>query len=397
MPFEMLGLASAKVIICFLALFSFTLIGCANIIPAPRYDSPIPAIDSRLFGKRPKDIVSAQEIFAVSEQQRTKFLRYFNNQKNKYVDEHRRVANYVEQLLEEFEYSTATLVADETLSRQTGDCMSLATMTTALASIANVGVSYKTIDNSPFYDQRGDVVIRGNHVRSVLHKPGISSTTGEYFSFRPSIYIDFFPSPGDTEGQRITVRQFIAMFYRNLAAKALWENDYEHSFWLLMEAVSLAPYDHDNINMLAILHRRTGHQKKAEELYLYGLENTLSQVTLLRNYRILLRTQNRLAEVKTISDRLAKLDDQNPFNWIYLAEDHFVNAQYKEALYFYRKAQKAAPHLHHAYQGLSKTLYKQGKTKQAEDALREALALTDDEIIKARYLKKLNALKVATR
>lgn len=382
---------------CLSALFLFTFMGCASTPSTPQYVSAIPAIDTGLFGKRPKDIIRADEIFAVSEKHKAEFLKYFYNHKYSHIDDHRRVANFVEQLLEEFEYTTDTLIANETLSQKSGDCMSLATMTTALASIVNINVGYKTINNSPFYDQRGDVVIRGNHVRSILHERALSTSAGEYFTFRQSIFIDFFPSPGDTAGQRITNRQFIAMFYRNLAAKALWEKNYRRSFWLLMEAVAIAPYDHDNINMLAILHRRNGYEQKAEELYLYGLENTISQVTLLRNYRILLRRQNRLEDAQVISDRLAKLDDQNPFNWIFLAEDHFRKEQYQEAIYFYRKALKAAPHLHHAYQGLAKTFYKQGDIPKAEQALKNALDLTDDKKIKDQYKNKLNALKVATR
>jgi len=245
--------STAKIICCLFALMPLALSGCASIIPTPRFDSPIPAIDSRLFGKRPKDLVSAHDIFAISERRKSEFLRYYNNQKYQNIDENQRIANYVKQILEDFEYSSATLIANETLTQRTGDCMSLATMTTALASLVNVGFSFKAINNSPFYDQRGDIVIRGNHVRSVLHEPGVPVSAGQYYALRRAIYVDFFPVPGDTEGERITLRQFIAMFYRNLAAKALWENNYERSFWLLMEAVSLAPYDHDNVNMLAIL------------------------------------------------------------------------------------------------------------------------------------------------
>lgn len=388
---------NSKILYCLFIFSVLPLGGCANTLSGPKYDSPIPAIDSRLFGKRPRDIIPANEIFAVNAKHQKEFLRYFNNTKYSHVDDHRRLANYVEQLLEDFEYSTKTQIANDTLTKKSGDCMSLATMTTALASLVNINVGYKMINNSPFYDLRGDVIIRGNHVRSILHERVISTSSGEFYNFRPSIYIDFFPSPGDTAGRRITNRQFVAMFYRNLAAKALWEKNYKRSFWLLMEAASIAPYDHDNVNMLAILHRRSGHLEKAEELYLYGLENTLSQVSLLRNYRVLLNSQNRLAEAQAISDRLAKIDDRNPFNWIYLAEDHFKKEQYKDAIYFYRKALAVAPHLHHAYQGLAKAYFKQGKVKRAQQALNEAIKRSDDEEVRAQYLSKLKALNIATR
>ncbi len=357
-----------------------------------RYHSAIPTIDTTLFGKRPNNIPSLDDIFGVNNQHAKRFLNYYENKKNKNIDPHRRVAKYVENLLAEFEYNNKTLNTNVALSKLEGDCMTLATLTTALSHLVGIKADYRFINNSPFYDQRGDVVVRSNHVRTVLYNPDFEVPPGALFSFRPHIKIDFYPSPGDVPGRRINQRQFIGMFYRNLAAIELTNKNYQQSFWLLMEAVNVAPYDNENINMMAILHRRSGMIKKAEELYLYGLENADSKVAILRNYRILLRLENRFDEAELITKQLANLDDPNPFNWIHVAEDHFAKHDYPNAIHYFNKAVKTAPYLHHGYIGLAKTYYKQGKNIKAERALKNALENSPEGMIRERYQSKLDAL-----
>jgi len=183
------------------------------------------------------------------------------------------------------------------------------------------------------------------------------------------------------------------MFYRNLAADDLSKKNYQRSFWLLIEAVKMAPYDHENINMMAILHRRSGFIEKAEELYLYGIENAISKVALLRNYRILLQLENRREEADQISRKLAKLDDPNPFNWIYIAEDYFAKQDYNSAIVFFKKAVTQAPYLHHGHLGLAKTYYQLGWHEKAERAMNRALENSPEGIIRERYQTKLDALQ----
>ena len=378
----------ARIVIALLLLITAT----ACVSSSPRYETPIPAIDTTLFGKRPNNIPTINDIFSVNSQHANRFLNFYKHKKNTHIDPHRRVANYVEMLLEDFEYNHKTLKTNTALSQLSGDCMTLATLTTALTHLVEINADYRYINNDPYYDQRGDVVVRSNHVRTILYDPGYESLPGVIYHLRPVIKIDFYPSPGDVPGKRITKRQFIAMFYRNLAADELSKQNYQRSFWLLIEAVKMAPYDHENINMMAILHRRNGFIEKAEELYLYGIDNAISKVALLRNYRILLQLENRPEEAEQISRELAKLDDPNPFNWIYVAEDHFARQDYNKAIYFFKKAVKQAPYLHHGHLGLAKTYYQMGWHEKAERALNDAISHSPNGNMRERYQGKLNSL-----
>ena len=134
------------------------------------------------------------------------------------------------------------------------------------------------------------------------------------------------------------------------------------------------------------------HREKAEELYLYGIENTISKVVLLKNYRILLQLENRLEEAEQISRKLAKLDDPNPFNWIYIAEDYFAKQDYNKAIVFFKKAVKQAPYLHHGHLGLAKTYYQLGWHTKAERALNDAISHSPNGNMRERYQGKLNSL-----
>ena len=380
---------SGKCLLLFAMLISFS--GCTTT--AVQYNDTLPpAINTKIFGKRPNDIPSVEDILGINEHHAAKFLDYYKDYDNKNVDPHRRVSNYVMQLLEEFEYNRQTLITNVALDNLAGDCMTLATLTTALAELVNIRTDYRFINNSPFYDQRGNVVLRSNHIRTVLYDPNHEVPLDSFFSFTPYIKIDFYPSPGDVPGKRVNKRQFLAMFYRNLAAVELTRENYERSFWLMMEAMNLAPYDHENINMMAVLHRRSGHNELAEKLYLYGLENTISKVSLLKNYRILLNKEGRFEEANEISQQLANLDDPNPFNWIFIAEDYFAKQDYSNAIYYFNKAVDTAPYLHHAYLGLSKTYLKQGKYEKAQRAMNRALEKSPEGVIRERYQTKLDAI-----
>lgn len=367
--------------------------GCATHSPEIIYQSPIPHIDTTLFGKRPVDISTPGEIFQLDEEQRKHFLTYFNNPKYKNKDSHMRIANFLKELLKNFEYTSETNSADITLASRSGDCMSLATLTTALALETGVDITYRAINNSPFFDQRGDFAVRSNHIRSILYKPELDSFSDTIVQLQPSVKIDFFPTAGDVAGRRIVYRQFLGMYYRNLAALELIDKNYNRAFWLTFEAIRQAPYDHENINLMAVLHRRTGHETKAEQLYLYGIEHALSKVGLLRNYRILLNHQKRFDEAEKISSELENLDDANPFYWIDLANHHYSKTEYDSALFYYRKAIKAAPYLHHGYQGLARTYFQLNKLNQAEAALKKALENSKDETLRARFKNKLAVLR----
>ncbi len=367
--------------------------GCASHAPEIVYQSPIPHIDTTLFGKRPENIVTPSEIFKLEDEQRKYFLDYFNNPKYKNKDSHMRIAKFLENLLEDFEYTSETNSAETTLASRSGDCMSLATLTTALALETGVDITYRAINNTPFFDQRGDFAVRSNHIRSILYKPELDSFSDTIVQLQPSVKIDFFPTAGDVAGRRIVYRQFLGMYYRNLAALELIDENYNRAFWLTFEAVRQAPYDHENINLMAVLHRRTGNETKAEQLYQYGIEHAISKVGLLRNYRILLNHQKRFDEAEKISSELKNLDDANPFYWIDLANHHYSNNEHDSALFYYRKAIKVAPYLHHGYQGLARTYFQLNKLKQAEAALKKALENSDDETLRTRFKNKLSVLR----
>jgi len=119
----------------------------------PRYETPIPAIDTTLFGKRPNNIPTINDIFSVNSQHANRFLSFYKHKKNAHIDPHRRVANYVEMLLEDFEYNHQTLKTNTALSQLSGDCMTLATLTTALAHLVEINTNYRYINNDPYYDR----------------------------------------------------------------------------------------------------------------------------------------------------------------------------------------------------------------------------------------------------
>jgi len=209
---------------------------------------------------------------------------------------------------------------------------------------------------------------------------------------RPGFQIDYFPNDTERFIGNLSEAEYIAMYYSNLAGAALVIEDHQVAYWLLQKSIELAPDNAGVINTMAVVYLRAGDAVKAEEIYKYGIENLPDKVSLLRNYRILLKKQNRYDEAEEITATLAELDDPSPFDWLSAGEEAYNDGDYKDAISFYKKAVKIAPYLHESYSGLAKVYYQMGNMDATERELKKALEYSYRESIRARYQAKLMAL-----
>ena len=212
------------------------------------------------------------------------------------------------------------------------------------------------------------------------------------FGGRAHVIIDYFPTGRSRYIRRISESEFTAMYYRNLAGEAIVAGDFPRAYWLVKESMLHAPDHAEAINMLAVLYRRSGDEWAAEQIYLYGLNSARERLSLLKNYRTLLREQGRTAEAGEMTRRLARYNDADPFEWWFLAEDAYGEEKYSDALSYYKKSVEIAPYLHEGYFGMAKTYFQQGRVKSARSAMRQAIENADRPRFKTLYEAKLKAL-----
>lgn len=331
-------------------------------------------------------MTTLNDIHQLSPEQESEFLSYFNDPANQLVDHHQRLANYLSN--NNFLYEYETFTASEALAYNSGNCMSLAVVTTALAKLANIEIDYELIDSSPIYRLSGSVANRGVHIRSLIYKP-----QAEELASRTGIKIDYFPAESGTFIGNVSDDEYIAMYYRNIAAQKLNEENYSDAYWYTLESMQYDPFSADAFNMMAVTYKRVGELAKAEEIYLYGIEKSEEKLTLMKNYYILLTSQGRSAEARVVNRRLSSMDDPSPIHWFNVARSSYETNDFNGAIRYYNRAVDIAPYLHEAYLGIALSYYQLGDLRRAERAFDRALINVNDTSTKDLYQSKLNALR----
>jgi Tfp pilus assembly protein PilF len=348
-------------------------------------------LDSDLFGERP-NIASISAIHELSDEQRLAFERYFDNPDKQDEPAHRRVSDYLETVTSDFSYRGETFSASEALEHSAGNCLALAILTTALARLADVDIAYQLIDSAPVFESRGDQIHRGHHVRSKLYDPTWVAAENLLVFSRPGVTVDYFPSDFDRFIGNIKESEYSAMYFRNIAADAIADEDLTKAYWLLLESLELSPNNPDSLNMLAIVYDRSGDTRKSEEIYKFGIQNSPRQVSLLRNYGIFLRRQGRPLEAEKMDRVLSKLDDPNPFDWLYAGKEAYRDGEFSRAKRFFKKSIELAPYLHEGHFGLARTYFRMGNLTAAEQELAQALNNAYRPSTRSLYEAKLAVL-----
>ena len=303
----------------FTVVLTGLLAGCSGIEHSQDLKPVTPPFDSHLFSES-LGVSAVTDIFSLSEKQRHDFLEYFNHPSRQNIPAHQRVYDYLEAITTNFTYQGETFNASTALNESSGNCLSLAILTTALAKLVMVETGYQLVDSTPVFESHGSVIYKGLHVRTKLYDPKWQPKEGFLTLRRPGLLVDYFPSDRDRFVSNISETEYTAMYYNNLAGEAISREDNSAAYWLLRKSLELMPDNASAINSMAIVYRRMGDVAKSEEIYQYGIRYLPHSVSLLRNYRVLLKQQERFDEVENINRTLAQLDDPSPFDWLHAGQ-----------------------------------------------------------------------------
>ncbi|MGO4891342.1 tetratricopeptide repeat protein [Flavobacterium sp. W21_SRS_FM6] len=380
-----------------LTTWSFLLlVGCSSVtkqqvsilpVPAPL---TLPSLNTEIFD--PISVPTKKDIFALTEKQKTDFLRYYHDPKNQQTQGHIRLFDYLDTFVNDFGFRGATLRASEALFLKTGNCLSLAIVTKALADVVNLETAFQRVHSAPVYARNSRLMTLSSHVRTFIYDPNFAPPASVIVVRRPSIIIDYFPSRSDVTGVRVSQADFMAMYYQNVAAEALLNKQLDHAYSLLQKGLSFNPLNTETLNTLAVTFNRAGDPNQAEVLYQFMLDNGLASGNVISNYVALLQSQGREIEVTALEQKVDAIDDDNPYRWIDLGEQAFAENSFTLANKYYKKAENIAPYLHEAYFGLAKSYYQLGRQNLSEKALTRAIELTYNTVDKSLYEAKLHTL-----
>jgi len=337
-------------------------------------------------------VPQVHDIFYLNDERKHHFLSYYHALENQTVDGHKQLAQYLDDFMGGFSYKGDTYNADLASTEQAGNCLSLAILTKAYASLVGLKVEFRKVNSAPLYSRKNGVMTISSHVQTHIHAP--PQTDKDKFSFSFSkVIIDYFPSPGGVLGDVVSDDDFVSMYYQNLAVKALMVDDLDMAYSLLAAAMQLSPNNIETLNTLAVVHKKFGKFNVAESIYKHVLEHTKGSVSILINYVIMLKESNRNADAAEYEDMYMEIEDDNPYRWHDLANQAYGKENYSKALYLYKKSADMAPYLHESFFGQAKSYFQLGNKSEASKAMQKASELAYTKLDEKLYFAKLHVLQ----
>jgi tetratricopeptide (TPR) repeat protein len=339
------------------------------------------------------DVPSITDIFKLSEDRQNHFLDYYHLEANKSVEGHIRLYHYLDNFLDGFDYQGKTNSANLAATEQSGNCLSLAVLTKAYASLVNLDIEFRKVNSAPIYQRNVGVMTISSHIQTHLYAPKKPTKDKHTINvLRSKIIIDYFPSTDRYIGGVVKDVDFSAMYYQNLAAEAIVDGEFDLAYSLLAAAMELSPTNSETLNTLAVLHKITGNTSLAEAIYLSGVEGSSSSVSMLSNYILLLNESNRIDEVTLMKEKFSQIRDDNPYLWYDLANQAYAKKNYLQALRYYEMSIQTAPYLHESFFGVAKAYFQLGNKQKAKIAMKKAAELAYKPSDEKLYLAKLNSL-----
>ncbi len=332
------------------------------------------------------------EIFELTPEQERDFMKAYNSFSYRALSGSERIYKYLESKLQNFNFQADTLMASESLSQSTGNCLSLAIVTRALAKLVNVGTNFELARTEPIYQLENNIQLESDHIRTVVYVKEVRNTR-QYVNPNYKIRIDYFPAFGSRTLRRVHKDEFFAMFYTNRAAEAIIHDQTDQAYWHIKTAIKLQPNNLRAINMLGVLYRRLGNEQVAEKVFKYGLSIDPYQLELLNNYQKLLVKSNRMDEANIIADLLKNHNEKDPFNWIDLANAELNEMNYSNAIKYFKRATELADNLHQPYAGMAQAHFLLGRPNQALKAMDMAMVKTKHIKTKSFYQAKYDYYK----
>lgn len=182
--------------------------------------------------------IQAADIFALSKEQQTHFLDYFHAQKRAQQRPHQRVRDYLETSLNQFSYRGETFNAQQAMDNKSGNCLSLAILSTAFTKLTDLKYKFKRVHVPPVYEEFNDIQVLSSHVNFSIYDQ--VSTSGSYLFSQSKITIDYFRTSSAVVSSDVSETELMIMYWHNLTADALLAEDLDLALSYAKKALTQA-------------------------------------------------------------------------------------------------------------------------------------------------------------
>ncbi|RXE93269.1 tetratricopeptide repeat protein [Pseudoalteromonas phenolica] len=333
--------------------------------------SPISLANHALFKLEP--VPNEKEIFSLPKAEQAKFLEKYNQLILKGVRADTAISQYLESSIDGFTYDGETLTATDALSKQAGNCVSLAILTQAYANLAGIETSFREVSTYPIFKKEQDLLLVSSHFNTKLFAPKDDAEEKDWIEIiRKGTVVDYFPQQNTFYVGNAHYPSLVAKFYANLASEALIKGNFDLSYSLANEAFKFTPHNPELINLLAIQHRRVGDTDTAKKLFEFATEHKLVSSNLIASYRFL---ANQLGDTVLVDKLEVELEKtaKTPFDFLQIAIKATNKAQFSKAKRLLNAVIKHYPYLPEPHFELAKIYYLQNHHDLAKVALEEAI------------------------
>lgn len=336
--------------------------------------------------------VSDSNIFTLSAEQKQRFDAFYHNPRYAHLSAPDRFSEFLTTRLAGFTYHGETYSASETFEKMSGNCMSLAILTTALAQYAELDIRYQQVNSPPVYEKHGNIILLSSHVRTRVYGPSKPRKEG-IITLRPFVTIDYFPVAGDVRSELVSHDRFLVMYHHNVVANALIDENYDLSYAHVKRALTYQSEHAETFNLLALIYKRMGYVLAAKNLYSDLLAIDSSSLNAIENYVSLLKQAREFELANVYLPAIEDANERNPYQWLSLAERHLREGELRLAKKYAQRSVDLAPYLHEPHFLLAKIHYQGDKYGASRKSLALAKSLAKNSEQQTRYEAKLLALK----
>jgi Tfp pilus assembly protein PilF len=375
------------------ALLSTLLLGGCASAPVAVRSAPVALLHDSLFQPASAD-VNADRLFAVTPAMR-QYLQ----------DEivHKQVGKDARQSLFDALYkrgklrleydATMTRNAEETFLARSGNCLSLAIMTAALARELNLTVQFQRVTLENSWSRNGNLYFSSNHVNLVLGQPKLDFARG--YNIAQYMTVDFIPVPdlAKQQAQPLDENTIIAMYMNNRAAEMLVEDRVDDAYWWARMAMHQNPAYLNSYNTLAVVYQHHHDLTAAEQVMRYVLQQEPGNTIFMFNLVQMLEDQGRMAEAAPLRVQLARLDPYPAFHFFNQGQAAMQAGDYAGARSLFQRELDREPDYHEFHFWLAQADYQMGDLKEADKHMTLAMENSTTRGDHDLYAAKLDRIK----
>jgi tetratricopeptide (TPR) repeat protein len=201
--------------------------------------------------------------------------------------------------------STLTQTAEQTFNTAVGNCLSFSYLFAALAKRAGLDVQFQEVHMLPQWDFTSDeIYVENRHVNVRVKIYGDEDIIVDIDQVLPDFRLDY---------TLLEENHVLALYYGNVAAEFLMNNDFEQSYKFFIKALRTDKSIAALWTNLGVLYKRTGNFDFAEKAYFMALSINEKEKAALNNLAHMYSELGDEQRADLYGDLVNKYQARNPY------------------------------------------------------------------------------------